>query len=193
MFTGIITHTGTVTSIDKTGDWKFTIAVNGFTRDLVAGASIACNGACLTVIAWDAENFTVQISKETLSCTTLGTWAVGTCINLERALKVGDELGGHFVSGHVDGLARLVSITKSAESQEWLLEAPAGLGRFVAAKGSVTLDGVSLTVNKVEGGFFAVNIIPHTQQSANFRNYKGGEMLNMEVDILARYSARRRE
>ncbi len=193
MFTGIITHLGTVKAIDKTGDWHFTIAADGFTRDLAMGASIACSGVCLTAIAWDVDSFTVQVSQETLNCTTLGSWAEGTRINLERALKVGDELGGHFVSGHVDGLARLVSVAPSAESQEWWLEAPAALSPYVAAKGSVTLDGVSLTVNKVDGHRFAINLIPHTQVATSFAQRNVGDALNMEVDLIARYLMRQKE
>lgn len=193
MFTGIITHTGNVKATQKTGDWKFTIAADDFTRDLAMGASIACSGVCLTAIAWDAGSFTVQVSKETLDCTTLGNWQVDTRINLERALKVGDELGGHFVSGHVDGLATLVSITPSKESQEWLLEVPKDLSPFIAAKGSVTLDGVSLTVNKVTGNRFSINLIPHTQNNTSFSDRKAGDRLNLEIDLIARYLARQKE
>lgn len=224
MFTGIITHIGTVTAIDKTGDWRFTIAVQDFTYNLALGASIACSGCCLTAIAWDEDSFTVQVSQETLDCTTLGTWKPGTRLNLERALKVGDELGGHFVSGHVDGLATLESVTPRAESQEWWLSVPAGhsdlpagmkqaspvkqasqgmgaftalarpgLGQFIAAKGSVTLDGVSLTVNKTDGNRFCINLIPHTQLETTFADRKTGDRLNLEVDLIARYLMRQKE
>lgn len=192
MFTGIITHVGTVAAIDKAGDWTFTIHAEGITEGLTLGASIACNGCCLTAIAWDRNGFTVQVSQETLSRTSLGTWQIGSKVNLERALKVGDELGGHFVTGHVDGLATLVAVVSENESQRWTLQAPESLAVFIAEKGSVTLDGVSLTVNNVEGARFFVNIIPHTQQSTNFHSFRVGDHLNLEVDILARYIARQK-
>lgn len=192
MFTGIITHVGTVAAIDKTGDWTFTIAASGFTEGLAMGASIACNGCCLTAIAWDKDSFKVQVSKETLSRTSLGAWKVGSRVNLERALKMGDELGGHFVTGHVDALAKLVSITPEGDSQRWVLRVPDGLAQFIVEKGSTTLDGVSLTVNSVNGNEFGINLIPHTQQSTNFHALKAGDSLNLEVDVLARYIARRR-
>ena len=193
MFTGIITHIGTVRAIDTSGDWKFTIAAEGFTKGLTMGASIAHSGACLTAIAWDDDSFVVQVSQETLDCTTLGSWKVGTRLNLERALKVGDELGGHFVSGHVDGIATLETIDAREESQEWWLSVPADLAPYVAHKGSVTLDGVSLTVNKVDGKRFSINLIPHTQQNTTFADRKTGDTLNFEVDLIARYLARQTE
>lgn len=277
MFTGIITHTGTVQAIRKTGDWVFTVAVPaGFMKGVAVGASIACNGTCLTVIKKSAKNFTVQASAETLSRTTLERWKEGTPINLERALKVGDVLGGHFVSGHVDGLARLEDIELAGESKVMLFschpsiqetkkrilssliprersimesrfgigmnidhsleelkqqfsvtrerirqiedkaqrklnakkdkayapptrepEPPAqtpshtpALNRFIAAKGSVALDGVSLTVNEVKGDHFTVNIIPHTLKETTLGKRKKGDMLNLEIDLIARYLAR---
>lgn len=193
MFTGIITHVGTVAAIDKTGDWTFTIAVSGFTQGLAMGASIACNGCCLTAIKWDKDSFTVQVSAETLSRTSLGKWQVGSKVNLERALKVGDELGGHFVTGHVDGLAKLSSVTPDRDSQRWTLQVPDTLAKFVVEKGSVTLDGVSLTVNWAKGNEFCINLIPHTQQSTNFHALKAGDSLNLEVDILARYISRQKD
>ncbi len=203
MFTGIITHVGTVAAIDKTGDWTFTIAAKSFTDGLAMGASIACNGCCLTAIAWNEDSFTVQVSAETLSRTSLGKWQVGSKVNLERALKVGDELGGHFVTGHVDGLAKLEKMENSGESVEWWLSIPSCHSRlrgndkslisFIAEKGSVTLDGVSLTVNEVKDGEFSINLIPHTQQSTNFHMLKAGDSLNLEVDILARYIARQKD
>ncbi len=193
MFTGIISHVGTVAAIDTSGDWTFTIAAQGFTKGLTMGASIACNGCCLTAIKWDDNSFTVQVSAETLSRTSLGKWKVGSKVNLERALKVGDELGGHFVTGHVDGLAKLVSISPDADSQRWVLQAPESLAKFIAEKGSATLDGVSLTVNSVKGAEFGINLIPHTQQSTNFHTLKAGDQLNLEVDILARYIARQKD
>lgn len=193
MFTGIITHVGTVVAIDRTGDWTFTIAAKGFTEGLTMGASIACNGCCLTAIKWDEHCFTVQVSAETLSRTSLGAWKEGSKVNLERALKVGDELGGHFVTGHVDGLAKLIFVTQDNDSQRWNLQVPDNLARFIAEKGSVTLDGVSLTVNSVNGAEFGINLIPHTQQSTNFHTLKAGDRLNLEVDILARYIARQKD
>lgn len=193
MFTGIITQVGTVAAIDKTGDWKFVITAHDLTEGMTLGASIACSGCCLTVIAWDKDSFTVQVSQETLARTTLGTWKRGTKINLERALKVGDELGGHFVTGHVDGLAMLAASEVVGDSRRWVLEAPEELAKYIAEKGSVTLDGVSLTVNEVHGHEFVVNLIPHTQQSTSFAGVKVGDRLNLEVDILARYIARQKD
>ena len=191
MFTGIISHIGIIESIKKTGDWVFTIATPpDFMRGVVLGASIACSGACLTVTSKTTKSFTVQASGETLRLTTLSTWAKGTRINLERALKVGDELGGHFVSGHVDGLAELVSRKQVDDSVKLTVKAPAALKLFVAAKGSVTLDGVSLTVNEVKGATFSVNIIPHTQEQTTLGDRKAGDRLNFEIDLIARYLKR---
>jgi riboflavin synthase len=194
MFTGIITHTGTVESIKKTGDWVFTIATPaGFLRGVALGASIACNGACLTVIKKTAKSFTVQVSGETLARTTLGNWKTGTHINLERALRVGDELGGHFVSGHVDGLATLNESKKAGDSMRLTFISPQSLSRFIATKGSVTLDGVSLTVNEVKGDHFMVNLIPHTLKETTLGERKKGDFLNLEIDLIARYLARQKE
>lgn len=190
MFTGIITHIGTVKHIEKSGDWIFTIAVPGFTQGLAIGASVAHNGACLTVLSKDAGSFTVQASQETLNRTTLGSWKVGTHINLERALKVGDELGGHFVSGHVDGIAELVERKPEGDSFRLTFAAPASLSSFIAEKGSVTLDGISLTVNSVAGNQFSVNIIPHTLSATTLGACQTGDRLNLEIDIIARYLAR---
>ncbi|HEU5046843.1 MAG TPA: riboflavin synthase [Rickettsiales bacterium] len=190
MFTGIITHIGIVNEIQKSGDWRFTIAVPGFTQDLAVGASIACNGACLTAIARDEYGFSVQVSQETLARTTLGQWQEGERINLERALKAGDELGGHFVSGHVDGLAKLVKRENIGESLRLDLSVPTELNRYIAEKGSVTLDGVSLTVNETTDTGFSVNIIPHTQSATILGGRKEGDSLNLEIDIIARYLAR---
>lgn len=190
MFTGIITHTGTVKHIQKSGDWIFTIAAQDFTQGLAIGASVAHNGACLTVISKDADSFTVQVSQETLDRTTLGGWQEGQKINLERALKVGDELGGHFVSGHVDGLAKLVSKETAGDSFRLIFKVPQPLSLFIAEKGSVTLDGVSLTVNTVAENTFSVNIIPHTLSATTLGTCKAGDRLNLEIDIIARYLAR---
>jgi riboflavin synthase len=193
MFTGIITHIGVVHSIAKTGDWRFVVQAEGFTHQLALGASVAHSGVCLTVIEQAEHSFTVQVSQETLSRTTLGQWQEGTRINLERALKVGDELGGHFVSGHVDGLARLEQVETIGESWKTTFVAPRALAPFIAAKGSVTLDGVSLTVNAVEGERFWVNIIPHTLQATTLGERKAGDSVNLEIDLLARYLMRLRE
>lgn len=194
MFTGIITDLGSVRRVVRDGDTRFEFAT-AYDMDTVdIGASIACNGVCLTVIERGRDDqgnwFAVQASAETLSKTTLGAWTEGTVVNFERAMKVGDELGGHIVSGHVDGVATVASISDEGESKRYVFEAPQELKKFVAAKGSVALDGVSLTVNEVEGGRFGINVIPHTQQVTTFGLYRPGDRVNMEIDMLARYVAR---
>jgi len=190
MFTGIITDVGRVAAVERRGDTLFTIATNFDMATVDLGASIACSGCCLTVIDRVPGRFTISASGETLSKTTLGTWKEGTEINLERALRLGDELGGHIVSGHVDGVADVVSVTPEGDSWRYVFQVPAELAKFVAPKGSVALDGVSLTVNEVEGSRFGVNIIPHTRTHTTFRNLAAGDRVNMEVDMLARYVAR---
>ena len=190
MFTGIITDVGRVRSIERSGDTRFTIETVFDMETVPIGASIANNGVCLTVVDKGPGWFAVQASGETLSKTTLGGWAEGTRVNLERALKMGDELGGHIVSGHVDGVARVVEVRPDGESVRLTFEAPADLEKFVAPKGSVALDGVSLTVNEVDGARFGVNIIPHTQVATTFGQLKPGDAVNMEIDMLARYVAR---
>jgi riboflavin synthase len=190
MFTGIITDQGSVREISGQGDVLFKIGTAYDTETIEIGASIAHNGICLTVIETGPDWYKVQASAETLTLTTMGGWAVGRRINLERALKLGDELGGHIVSGHVDGVAEIVEIRPENESVRIVFEAPASLARFVAAKGSVALDGVSLTVNQVDGARFGVNIIPHTQAVTSFGAYRPGDRVNMEIDMLARYVAR---
>ena len=197
MFTGIITDVGRVLSVETRGDTRFTIGTSYDSGGIALGASIACGGACLTVIekglAVDdgvPNWFAVDVSAETLSKTTLGSWGEGTELNLERALAFGDELGGHLVTGHVDGLAHLVSIRPEGDSHRITIEVPAGLEGYIAQKGSVCLDGVSLTVNEVDDRRFGVNLIPHTWDNTTFRNRKEGDDLNMEVDLLARYVAR---
>jgi riboflavin synthase len=194
MFTGIITDVGRVRNLVVEGDTRLTIETAYDTKDLAIGASVACSGACLTVVEKGQEGaagwFTVQASAETLACTTLGGWSVGTPVNLERALKLGDELGGHIVSGHVDGLARLVSRRPEGDSLRLVFEVPAAYERAIAAKGSVTLDGVSLTVNEVDGRQFGVNIIPHTQAQTTLGGLAVGDRVNLEIDVLARYVAR---
>jgi riboflavin synthase len=190
MFTGIITDIGRVRSVERRGDTRFVIAT-GYAMDSVdIGASIACGGACLTVVEKTQDSFSVDVSAETLSKTTLGTWVEGTPVNLERSLTLGSELGGHLVTGHVDGLARLVAVARDGDSHRLSVDAPPGLEGFVATKGSVCLDGVSLTVNAVAGRRFELNLIPHTWDHTTFRDRVVGDNLNMEVDLLARYVAR---
>jgi riboflavin synthase len=192
MFTGIITDFGRIKKLDKTptGEARFTFesAYDSSTIDI--GASIACNGVCLTVVERGPSWFLMLASKETLSATTLGEWEAGRLVNFERALKVGDELGGHIVSGHVDGVAKVVDIKPDGESLRFTFESPENLAKYVAPKGSVALDGVSLTVNEVDGRRFGVNIIPHTSSVTSFGTYKVGDAVNMEIDMLARYVAR---
>ena len=190
MFTGIITDVGRVLAIEPDGDPRYRIETRYDTSVIALGASIAHSGVCLTVIETGPGWYTIQASAETLTLTTMGAWQAGRRINLERALKVGDELGGHIVSGHVDGVATVVEIRPENESVRITFEAPANLARFVAAKGSVALDGVSLTVNEVKGARFGVNIIPHTQAVTSFGGYRPGDRVNMEIDMLARYVAR---
>jgi riboflavin synthase len=190
MFTGIITDVGTVRGIARDGDTRFEIRTGYDMATVDIGASIACSGVCLTVIETGADWFAVQASGETLDKTTLSGWTVGARMYLERALKVGDELGGHIVSGHVDGVGEVVSIRDDGESKRFVFRVPAALKAFMAPKGSVAVDGVSLTVNEVEGDTFGVNIIPHTQQVTLFGDYAPGSKVNLEIDMLARYVAR---
>lgn len=190
MFTGIITDIGSVRAVHKAGDTRFEIATGYDLATVDMGASIACNGCCLTVIEKGPDWFAIQASAETLSRTTLADWGQGTRINLERALKIGDELGGHIVSGHVDGLGEIVAITPEGDSQRFRFRVPNELARFIAPKGSVAIDGTSLTVNEVEGNVFGVNIIPHTQAVTTWGTMKVGQRVNIEIDMLARYVAR---
>ena len=190
MFTGIITAIGTVSSIETDGDWQFVIKTPWDCDGIDLGASIACSGVCLTVTETGANWFKVAASKETLDLTTLSDWQVGTSINLERALAMGDELGGHIVSGHVDGLAQLLSVTPENNSHRLVLRAPEALAGFIAAKGSVTLDGVSLTVNAVEGTSFHINLISHSWENTTLSLRKPHDKINLEIDMLARYVAR---
>lgn len=190
MFTGIITDIGTVRTVAKRGDTRFEIATAYDTATIAMGASIACNGCCLTVIEKGPGWFAVEASAETLSKTTLGTWGEGTRINLERALKLGDELGGHIVSGHVDGVGEIVSMTPEGDSVRFRFRVPSDLARFIAPKGSVAIDGTSLTVNEVEDCCFGVNIIPHTQATTTWGTARAGQAVNVEIDMLARYVAR---
>lgn len=199
MFTGIITDIGRIAErVDRaaSGDRLFLVETRYDTGAVDLGASIACNGCCLTVTDKGKDGradgfwFTVEVSQETLSKTTLGDWQAGTRINLERSLKLGDELGGHLVYGHVDGVGRIVACRPEGGSVRFTVEAPAGLARYIASKGSVAIDGVSLTVNEIDGGSFGVNIIAHTQQETTFGGLQPGQAVNLEVDMLARYVAR---
>jgi riboflavin synthase len=193
MFTGIVTDVGRVRHVEKRGDTHVVIST-GYDVDAVdIGASIACSGICMTVVDKGSAAdrwFAVTASGETLSKTTLGTWKVDDPVNLERPMRVGDEFGGHIVTGHVDGLAELVRVTPEGESTRMTFELPASISRFVASKGSVALDGVSLTVNEVDGHRFGVNIIPHTFKVTTFGRAKPGWKVNVEIDLLARYVAR---
>ena len=190
MFTGIVTDIGYIVSVTDNGDRTFRIGCNWNCQQINIGASIACSGVCLTVVGRDATNFDVTVSKESLAVTTASNWSVGDQINLERSLKLGDELGGHIVSGHVDGLAEIKSIENSGDSHIVWLKAPSAFVRFIAAKGSVALDGVSLTVNAVDGCLFSINIIPHTWSATGWAGAVVGQKMNMEIDMLARYVAR---
>ena len=192
MFTGIITDIGTVTAVEMRGDMRARIACRYDMAGVDLGASIACDGVCLTVIAKGPDWFEVDISAETLDKTSIGAngWAAGQRINLERALRVGDELGGHIVSGHVDGVARIVEARPEGDSLRLTFEAPAALARFIAPKGSVALNGTSLTVNEVQGNRFGVNLIPHTREVTTWGAAGVGDAVNLEIDTLARYVAR---
>lgn len=202
MFTGIITGQGTVREIRPLGngqDMRLVIATPqgpphwANTAEIPLGASIACSGCCLTAVELGPDWFAVEASAETLSKTTLGAWTVGSRINLERPLKVGDELGGHIVAGHVDGVAEVLAATPENGSTRWSFRVPRDLARFIAPKGSVAVDGVSLTVNEVGDDSFGVNIIPHTAAVTSFGLLRPGDRVNIEIDTLARYVARLRE
>lgn len=192
MFTGIITDIGRVSAVEARGDMRARIET-AYDMDRVdIGASIACDGICLTVVDKGPGWFAVDVSAETLDRTNIGArgWTPGQRLNLERALRVGDELGGHIVSGHVDGVARIVDVRPEGDSLRLTLEAPADLARFIAPKGSVALNGTSLTVNEVEGRRFGVNLIPHTQAVTTWGQARAGDAVNLEIDTLARYVAR---
>src|SRR6056297_1968984 len=190
MFTGIITDVGRVRQLDKLGDLRARIASAYDMAGVDIGASIACDGVCLTVVDKGEDWFDGDISAETVSKTNLAQWAEGWRVNLERALKVGDELGGHIVSGHVDGLAKVVDIRDEGDSTRVTLRAPDDFARFIAPKGSVALNGTSLTVNEVSGHDFGINFIPHTKQVTTWGDVAMGDMVNLEIDTLARYVAR---
>lgn len=194
MFTGIVTALGTVRSVSPIGDGKdMRLVIAAPWRDtasIAIGASIACSGCCLTATEVGPDWFAADASKETLDCTTLGSWQAGSRVNLERSLRLGDELGGHIVSGHVDGVGTALSATPENGSTRWLFRVPHALARFIAVKGSVAVDGVSLTVNEVDGDTFGVNVIPHTESVTGFGTLKPGVAVNIEIDMLARYVAR---
>ena len=192
MFTGIISDLGTVTARDG---GRFAIRCGYAAETIALGASIACDGACLTAVAVAAEPgggsiFTVDISNETLARTTLDEWQPGRRVNLERALRAGEELGGHLVAGHVDGVGRIVDMRNDGQSRRFTVEAPAELARYIAPKGSVALDGISLTVNEVAGSRFGINIVPHTLTHTTLGARQPGDRVNLEVDLIARYVAR---
>jgi riboflavin synthase len=194
MFTGIVTALGTIRAIQPIGDGKDMRLVIAApwkdTATIAIGASIACSGCCLTAVEVNADSFAGDASAETLACTILGGWTVGSQINLERSLKIGDELGGHMVSGHVDGVGEAVSATAENGSTRWRFRVPKPLSRFIATKGSVAVNGVSLTVNEVQDDMFGVNVIQHTASVTGFGTMKPGDKVNIEIDMLARYVAR---
>jgi len=190
MFTGIVTDVGRVRAIERKGDTRIEIETAYDMDDVDIGASIACSGPCLTVVEKGSGWFAVEASAETLDKTALGDWEVGTRINLERAMRIGDELGGHIVSGHVDAVATVVDMKPEGDSVRFTFEAPADFAKYIAPKGSVCLDGVSLTVNEVQENQFGVNIISHTQSATSFGGRKVGDRINMEIDTIARYVAR---
>ena len=194
MFTGIVTDIGRVRSVRQTErDRRFEIATAWDSSTIDLGASISHSGVCLTVVERGDGWFAVEVSGETLSKTTLGAWTEGTGVNLERAARLGDEMGGHVVSGHVDGVGRVVSVTPEGGSHRVMVEAPAPLHRYIAAKGSITVDGVSLTVNAVDGRTFDLNIIPHTWEATTLGTLSPDSAVNLEIDMLARYLARWQE
>jgi riboflavin synthase len=195
MFTGIVSDLGSVREIVPGGDTGFVIATGYDTATIEIGASIACSGACLTVVDRGGGWFAVQASAETLARTTLGAWRVGSPVNLERSLRLGDELGGHLVSGHVDAVAEVVERRPEGDSLRFAFTVPGPFGKSVAPKGSVALDGVSLTVNEVAdlaggGARFGINVIPHTRKATTFGVLRAGDRVNFEIDLLARYVAR---
>ncbi|EBA16639.1 riboflavin synthase subunit alpha [Roseobacter sp. SK209-2-6] len=193
MFTGIVTDIGTITHLEQQGDLRARIKTSYDTSGIDMGASIASDGVCLTVVELGPDWYDVQISAETVSKTNIGAWEAGKRVNLERALKVGDELGGHIVSGHVDGVAEVVKLEDEGDSTRVTLRAPEELARFIASKGSVALNGTSLTVNDVAGCDFGINFIPHTKEVTTWGDVKLGDQVNLEIDTLARYVARLHE
>jgi len=192
MFTGIVQATGRIQSLQtRDGDVRLVVEAGELDlSDVREGDSIAVGGVCLTALEISGNRFAADVSSETLRLTTLGSAKPGDAVNLEKALRLADRLGGHLVSGHVDGIGRVVSIVEDARSQRWSFEVPSALARYIAIKGSVCVDGVSLTVNEVEKNRFGVNLIPHTQQVTTFRDRRAGDAVNIEVDLIARYAER---
>jgi riboflavin synthase len=190
MFTGIVTDLGKVRAVEAAASTRFEIATAYDMSTVAMGASIACAGVCLTVVEKGADYFTVDVSNETLAHTTLGEWQAGRPINLERPLRAGDELGGHIVSGHVDTVSQVIARKPDGASVRFTFALPPELAGFVAPKGSITVDGVSLTVNEVEEGFFGVNLIPHTLEVTSLGTLHAGSRVNIEIDVVARYLAR---
>ena len=191
MFTGIVTDIGEVRAARHgNGGLVLTIATAYDTAAIALGASVGCSGVCLTVVAKEPGLFTVEVSAETLACSTLGGWRKRTRVNLEQAMRLGDEMGGHLVLGHVDGVAKIIDRRPDGESVRFTFEAPADLAPYIAPKGSVALDGTSLTVNEVEGRMFGVNIIPHTLSHTTIGEAEPGTKMNLEIDLIARYVAR---
>jgi riboflavin synthase len=197
MFTGIITDIGTISAIEERGDLRVTVATGYDTAGIAIGASVACSGVCLTVVAKAPNSLSFDVSAETRRRTAAGMWRHGARLNLERALKVGDELGGHIVTGHVDAVGQIISIRPEGGSKRFLFRMPAGIAPYVAPKGSICLNGVSLTVNEVmdhaDGHDFTVNIIPHTAEWTTFGSASAGDEVNIEIDVLARYLFRMRQ
>jgi len=192
MFTGIVQAMGAIVRVEpRGGDTRLVVDTVGLdASDIAIGDSICVSGVCLTAVAIDATGIAADVSNETLSCTTLGTLKSGDCVNLEKSLRLADRLGGHLVSGHVDGVGRVVAVEPDARSQRWTFEVPPELSRYIAAKGSVCIDGVSLTVNEVSSNRFGVNLIPHTIDATTFRDKRIGDAVNIEVDLIARYVER---
>lgn len=190
MFTGIITDLGTVVSVASGHSTRFEISSAYDLGSVSIGASIACAGCCLTVVERKQDRFAVDVSNETLACTTLGEWQVGRRVNLERPLRAGDELGGHIVSGHVDAVSKLLGRRQDGDSVRLTFALPPALAAYIAPKGSVAIDGVSLTVNEVEEASFDVNVIPHTQAVTSLGGLTIGDRVNLEIDVVARYLAR---
>lgn len=193
MFSGIVSDVGRVRSVESRGDTRIVVATAYDTATIEVGASVCCSGVCLTVVATGGGWFAVDVSAETLARTTLGEWQAGRRINLERSLRVGDEVGGHFVLGHVDAVSELRAAADEGDSRRLEFSIPDGLDRLIATKGSVALDGVSLTVNEVTGESFGVNIVPHTRRATTLGEARPGHLVNLEVDMIARYLARQME
>ena len=190
MFTGIITDVGRVSAVEMRGDMRARIACGYDMAGVDIGASIACDGVCLTVVGFDDASFSADVSTETLSLTTLGGLSEGAALNLERALQPTERMGGHMVSGHVDGMGRVLDVQDDARAQRWRFAAPAPLWKYIAKKGSICVDGVSLTVNAVDGEGFEVALIPHTVAHTRFAETAVGDAVNLEIDLVARYVER---